>query len=360
MTTRHFLGNAELTHVMSYISDVFRPCRDVGEWAGALSLPLYLQTNWLYRRLDLAGVECILMWDALGEQQETALKLRKHIEKLSDFSAAPIIYGVSNTTSFRRKRLIDQGIAFVVPGKQLYLPFAALDLRESFAPRKAPVRNALSTCAQQLVLLHCAGHWQSDLPAQTWAARLDVSKMSVSRAYKELSDLGMARLHTLGRQTNLVFETEGLALWERALPYLRSPVKREVRITSAAYEAYRRRLQSAQKEASHLGCAAGEWLLSSLGMLAAPKHPCFAMSSVAWEQHSKSIPLLELDEHEEDLVQIQVWRYEPEFIRACFGGFDTVDPFSLFLSLQNRGDDRIQLALHELVEKTWDEARNKS
>lgn len=360
MMTNHSPSNVKPAQVSNYISEIFRPCTELGEWGGAESLPMYLQANWIYRRLDLAGIECLLMWDAYGEQQKTALNLRKHIEKLSAIAQMPIIYGVGDTTSFHRKRLIDQGIAFVVPGKQLYLPFVALNLRENFAASKSPARTIVSACAQQLVLLKCLGQWQSDLPAQTWAERLAVSKMSVSRAYKELSDLGIAQLNINGRQVNLNYETEGRDLWERALPHLSSPVKREIRMLGTTYHEYRSRFQWMHQEWLNRECAAGEWALSKLGMLASPKQACFALGKMEWDWFTKLNPARELDSYEESTVLIQSWRYEPNSIQKYRGDSNYVDPLSLFLSLQESKDDRTQMALHDLLEQTWEQVKDRS
>lgn len=360
MTTSYLPNNANPAQVSNYISEVFRPCTELGEWSGALSLPMYLQANWIYRRLDLAGMECLLMWDAFGEQQETALNLRKHIEKLSAIAQMPIIYGVSDTTSFHRKRLIDQGIAFVVPGKQLYLPFAALDLRENFAVFKSQPVSRLSACAQQLVLLKCLGFWQPQLPAQEWAARLGLSKMTVSRAYGELHSLGIARLEMLGRQANLYFVDSGQALWERALPHLSSPVKREIKINRDIYHDSRRRFQEMGQRFANIECTAGEWALAELGMLASPKQPCFAFGKLEWDWFTKLNPIREYEGYGEDPIRVQAWRYEPSSVQEYRGDRLRVDNLSLFLSLQHHKDDRVQMALHDLLERTWAEVRART
>ena len=352
--------NAKPAQVSSYISEVFRPCTELGEWTGAATLPMYLQANWIYRRLDLAGTECLLMWDVFGEQQETALNLRKQIEKLRAFIPMPIIYGVSDTSSSHRKRLIDQGIAFVVPGKQLYLPFAALDLRESFAAYKSQPSARLSACAQQLVILKCLGQWQSQLPAQEWAVRLDLSKMTMSRAYTELENLGVASLEMIGRQSNLYFVDSAQALWERALPHLGSPVKREIKMSRSIYDEYRSRFQGMKQEFIHLECAGGEWALSKLGMLASPKQACFALGKLEWDWFTKLNPIKEYDGDEEDTVRIQEWRYEPNFFQVQRLDGLCVDNLSLFLSLRRSKDDRVQMALQDLLEQTWAQVRSKS
>ena len=121
-----------LKHLVGYITQVFKPCTLQGSWPTAKDLPLYLQGGWAYQIVELDGQRCLLMLDE-HEQPDTAQRLKKNLNKISKYFEGPVIYGVAELASYNRKRLIDQGIAFVVPGNQLYLPFMALDLRENFA-----------------------------------------------------------------------------------------------------------------------------------------------------------------------------------------------------------------------------------
>jgi hypothetical protein len=53
-------------------------------------------------------------------------------------------------------------------------------------------------------------------------------------------------------------------------------------------------------------------------------------------------------------VELEVWRYAPQRIKTQNTkegnvGNDAVDPYSLYLCLENMDDDRVQLALEELM-----------
>lgn len=339
----HSITALSLAHATDYITEVFRPSTLLAEWAEAKALPLYLQANWAYHRLSLDGHSCLLMWDREGQQQETAQKLKKAIVMVAEQFSGPVIYGMSDTTSYNRKRLIDQGIAFVVPGKQLYLPFAALDLRENFAPARLTPKASLGACAQQLVLLKCLGDWQSDLPAQGWAERLGLSKMTVSRAYKELTEFGLAHIISHGRQVQLGFAARGQQLWKMALPYLSSPIKQQISISANDYQAQQNVFQF----------AAGEWALAKKGMLVSPKQSCFALAGASWTSLKKLMGSVELARPDEASVQIQLWRYDPSTINSVTNWHNSVDPLSLYLSLCEVNDERVQMALEDLLPQIW-------
>jgi hypothetical protein len=51
-----------------------------------------------------------------------------------------------------RNGLVRNGVPFIVPRRQMFLPFLAVDLRERGARRPRPRRDVLSGAAQALVL----------------------------------------------------------------------------------------------------------------------------------------------------------------------------------------------------------------
>jgi len=154
------LVNHELIAALGrYINDVLADFELTGDWPVAESLPLYLQGGYGYHRAHLGDHDCLLMVDKELQQQDTASRLKKYMGIVAQHFHGPVIYVVQDTTSYNRKHLIEQRIAFVVPGKQLYLPFAAIDLRESFRQLE-PTDNepkSLSPVAQQIFILALYG-----------------------------------------------------------------------------------------------------------------------------------------------------------------------------------------------------------
>jgi hypothetical protein len=338
-----------LKHLVGYITQVFKPCTLQGSWPTAKDLPLYLQGGWAYQLVELDGQQCLLMLDE-HEQSETAQRLKKTLNKISKYFEGPLIYGVAELASYNRKRLIDQGIAFVVPGKQLYLPFMALDLRENFAAETKADATTLGACAQQLLLMQLHGLWQQDVSAQALGGQLGVSKMTVSRAYRELSEFSLARVTLVGRRSKLVFEVNNGELWNLAQPYLISPVKKQVYISNDQY----------RQHSDIFQYSAGEQALAQQGMLALPKQHCAAINAADWPSLKSLMGLEEQSGIEDDAVLIQLWRYNPgwlsnisnEFTKQC-----AIDRISLYLSLQNQKDERIHIALDEMMQEFWKEHR---
>jgi hypothetical protein len=80
-------------------------------------------------------------------------------------------------------------------------------------------------------------------------------------------------------------------------------------------------------------------------MIEAPKDRCFAITLEQW-QSAQSKGLIELPSPEHNAYQLEIWAYET----GMQSNSTTVDPLSLWLSLRDSNDERVQLALEELQE----------
>jgi hypothetical protein len=56
---------------------------------------------------------------------------------------------------------------------------------------------------------------------------------------------------------------------------------------------------------------------------------------------------VEIPYKEEQTNELQLWRYNPKLITSE----DYVDPLSLFLCFKEEPDERVQMALEEMMEK---------
>lgn len=328
--------NNTFNRLNSYVNEVFAELSLGGEWSASADLPMFLQSRYTYAESALLGENCLLMLDS--EEGEKATTIKKHTNAVAKHFTGHIIYVVENITSFNRKRLIAQCIAFIVPGKQLYLPFFALDLRESFTSKQSAKDKPLSAIAQVLVLMQLYRKSVIGGAAQALAETLGVSKMTVSRAYQELTRYGLARNINKGRQKILQFELDHQELWQEAKSLLASPVKKKVWIARAG-------LDLPAKEA-------GETALSHYGMMMRPVNRVVAVNYNEWAGLKRLMQLEEQPYPDDDSVLVELWRYDPAVITED----DYVDPLSLYLSLDSEHDDRIDIAKDALLEQVWDKA----
>ena len=324
-----------LNRLENYVGEVFSELKLLGSWGGALHLPIFLQAGFSYVEVNLLDENCLLVIDSHAEKHETATTIKKYFKTIAKYFTGHIIYVVEDITSYNRKRLIDQRIAFIVPGKQLYLPFYATDLRENFKELRERKENKLGAIAQQLLFLHLYKKLDEGVPAQTLAKQLGVSKMSVSRAYTELNARQLARNELIGRQKVLLFSLQGRDLWEAAEPSLINPIRKRVWVDRQCFP-----------NQSNLKIEAGETALSRFGMLMSPRHSVYAVNYNDWAGLKKLMQLEELPEPFDNAIMIELWRYAPETLAEK----GKVDPLSLYMSLSDVNDDRVDIAKDELLE----------
>jgi len=237
-----------------------------------------------------------------------------------------------------RRRLIERKLPFVVPGKQLNLPDLALDLREQFRSARPPVTQ-LMPASQVLVLAACLGRLRKDdaMSASQLAARFGYTRMTPTRAFEELRAVGLLERESDQRGAPRHFTVQGSALWEKARPYLRSPVRKRVYL-----------------EDGYGGPAnfmAGERALAEQSALGFGERSAWAINGEEWKQlqqgaHLRILPeVLKKSSH----TEFEIWHYAPRLLAEP----PFVDPLSLILSLSAEAvaDERVQKAVEHLLGK---------
>jgi len=271
----------------------------------------------------------------------TPSQAAKHADKIQALLGKAVVFVFPQLPAFERKRYIQQGIAFIVPRRQIYLPMVLMDLRESPNARtgvKGEAPEALSAPAQVLLLFYLQKPHVDAWSLKHWAQVLGYSTMTLTRARNELVNAELCLPQEKGRSIELHFPQDRSALWQKALPYLRTPVQKRCTIESMPDK----NLPLYQ---------AGITALAHYTLINADPNPVYALSSTDYRKALKEKHIQEQLFTEENTLIIERWRYAPALLATDKG---TVDPLSLYLSLQAHPDERIQDALQTLMETlTW-------
>ncbi len=321
------------TDITSYFQETLAVDVAPEIWQPGRRLPLFLRDGYTFYEIQLLGNRCLLMADK--EPDRSAAAIRKHIQQVQPKWEGDIIYVRNTANSDERRRLIEQKIPFVVPGNQMYLPTLGIDLREHFRRVHGEV-TMFSPAAQAAILLLLTDAEPHTYDAQQLADRLDYSKMTASRTLNELKseDLGIIQLE--GRARRLEFNNDRRGLWERTLPLLSSPVKHRQHIRCAPDSSGERKF----------GPEAGLTALARYSMLAAPPTPTVAVTSERWKAIEAQPTVTSANPADPETIEVEVWSYDP----LLFAKDGTCDPFSVFLSLNDNEDERVQSALQEMME----------
>lgn len=300
-------------------------------------LPLFLREMYTLFECTILDARCVLIIPENTTELSPA-NIRKHTEQIHTLLGSEPVYVTDAVTAYNRKRLILQKVPFIIPGNQLYLPFLALDLREYFYNRKPASLDKLSPTAQVLLLKliyeNSAHAWSS----VELAKDLGYSTMTILRIFNELEKFDMGLTITKGRPRILEARATGNELWKKVFQYLQTPILHTYYIASNFFTSF---------EMKKLLVTAGISALSRDTMIAEGPNQIYAISQKIWQQLKKNKTFEILQKPDTEIYEIQVWKYDPLLVSVN----NIADPLSLFLSLRDLPDERIQDSLTELLEK---------
>src|SRR5215469_4369521 len=93
-------------------------------------LPLYVTATYKVQETTIYGHRICLLIVKNEDNLQTPDRLFKQMLFVSQKIGIPVVYIFDKIISYNIKRLIQKGINFVVPNKQLFIPALMMDLRK--------------------------------------------------------------------------------------------------------------------------------------------------------------------------------------------------------------------------------------
>ena len=281
------------------------------EWKQQAALPLFLNDKYTFEQADVGGVACLIV-HPVGEL-DTINTLKKHVARLHAASGRQVVFELTAISRQRRNSFIDVKLAFVVPEKQVYLPFL----------------GALQPSAQMLLFAYIL-NGNEPMPMTPFAERFAFSAMTITRAANQLVALGLLNKScSVGAQKMLCTELDTKGLYRKAVPYLIQPVRTTVFIEKSAVT----------RDMFPAGLSA----LSEMSMLNPPAVETWGM--VGGKIKGSAQKLIDSEKQ----CALQLWRYDPRRISQT----GRVDVLSLAASLADDTDERVEQCIEEILEKVW-------
>lgn len=300
-------------------------------WKDSTEIPYTIRSEYDFSEIRLLGQDLIAI-SAKGETQFSASKLAKHLAWMDTHCSRTGVFIATGLEAYNRKRLIEQKVPFIISGNQLYLPDLGIDLREHLRKVREE-KPKLSPSTQVVLLAHLLGKF-TDMAwtATHLAEKLKLSKMTMSRAMEEMESHELIEVGTEGREKRMHFIGGRQELWEKAQSVLRSPVQKRVFVENVDWSP---------------GITAGLSALSAQTMITTPAPEVRALSGQAWKNLNGAMKLKIVRKASADLarVEFEVWKYDPNTLSEN----DQVDPLSLYLSLTDTKDERVEGELGKLL-----------
>ncbi len=296
------------------------------------NLPLFIRQLYAFYQVRLFGRKIIFL-KKKNDEPKTADQLRKHARLVEQVFDCPIVFVLPFLEAYNRKRLIQKQVGFIVPGKQLFIPQLLIDLRDyrQTVPAK---KEKLTPAAQCIFLYHLLKENIEAFSLKKVAKKLGYTQATVTRAVQVLVNKSIATKIAKNKEVRIVFDRNKKELWQKALPLLQTPVKNVYFLehlpqVNSVYRA------SFSALAYYTDLSGGEINY-------------FAVSQNGFNELKKK-KKIQIVNSADAQINLQVWKYNP----GVLADDQVVDPLSLYLSLKDQEDERVQKALDTLLEHVW-------
>ncbi|MDO5581872.1 MAG: hypothetical protein Q4G69_12145 [Planctomycetia bacterium] len=321
-----------LDKIKNYLKNTLGIVSEVILYNNIDNIPIIIQENYLFYQLLVNGNLFILIQDR-GKIPLTFSEIQKHVSLIQKMSGQNVVYAKETMPSFLCKRFIQKNIPFIIPDKQLYLPFAGIVF--STTKERYPVEiQRLSNCAQEILLLFLNGMIKPQIMQGELFSLFSCSRQTFFTALNELEYLNLLKKSNRGKFKVLQFSSFNPSFFNEAVAYIEDPVKRRIGIEKEDFN-------------PEYMYESDTTLLSRQTMITESEQNVWAISVSDFNKIKKNLNLLSVKDAP---AVLQIWSRSP-LLPLC----KHVDNVSLYVMLKNHSDERIQMLLDELKEKIYDQ-----
>jgi hypothetical protein len=305
-------------------------------------LPMFINETFKLHSINLFNTEIILA-ELKNEAELSIQQTEKQVQLIKNLLNLKVVVVLKNIQAYNRKRLIEKDINFIVPGKQMYMPDMLIDLRESFVhPRVKQKNETLLPSAQFVLIYHIIHRYQKwkleEHPFKEIARKLGYTPMAITNAIDNLKYHNLIDVE--GEKEKFIrFSYERKELWNIAMEQnlLVNPVIKTVFVD--------------EKPKDLLLLHSNASALPEYTDLNPSRQEYFAIEKTVFYGLQKSNALVNPNESE-GRYALEVWKYNPlTLAEELPNDRAVVDPLSLYLSMKESRDERIQIALEQILEK---------
>jgi hypothetical protein len=251
----------------------------------------------------------------------TPAQLQKHMSMLKNRVGMPAILIINKIAAYNLQRLVQQRVNFIVPQKQLFIPDLIIDLKKQRA-NVEQLYSAIPPIAQCLILFKLEKELADELKVLDIINVFDISYATANRALRWLCNHEIMTV-VGGKEKTYQFATTHKTLWEKALPFLENPLERTLFTDNLIKKALK----------------SGVNALSYHTLINEENAQHYAIS----KKEFKDLGIETDKEFGENTIEI--WRYDPRILSDN----QVVDKLSLYLTLKDHPDERIQIELENMI-----------
>ncbi len=251
----------------------------------------------------------------------TPQQFKKQIAIIEKKLNCPAVLLLSTIESYNRNRLIQRKVNFIIPGKQLFIPDLLIDIKEYRQHQRVPTAY-LQPAAQCLLFYHLQKEKLNNKNYQELSVILNYTYRTIARAVENLAGLNLCTVADT-KVKLLQFELPKKNLWEKAFPYLTTPVIKEGYVNDKLPEEY----------LYHTNITA----LAHYTMINEDNQKHYAIYRDNFTHLKKESKIETFSDYDGEYL-LEVWKYDPKILARD----KYVDPLSLYMIFEKSDDERIQ------------------
>lgn len=305
-------------------------------------LPLFLKETYRLVQAKLFDYEFIIA-ESLNFNEFTVIQTKKHLELIHDVFNKKVILTADTINAQIRKRLIEKGINFIVPGKQLFLPELLIDLREDYRFSNENIKaEKLLPSAQLIVFYWILSRKKKpvieEMTFQELAEFCKYSKMTLTYAAENLKQNDVCII---------VGDKEKYLKFKRTIPETWKMLEEAKKFINPVFK----RVFIDEIHGNPNLLISNESALPEFTDMNPSKQEYRAILKRDFDKYLNDNIFVGLNDREGKFC-LEIWKYLPmksnEYLK---NNLNLVDPLSLYITLKDNRDDRIQLALNQIIKK---------
>lgn len=258
----------------------------------------------------------------------TPLKYKQITKQAENVVSMPVVVMLDTLTYYERVRLISQGVYFIISDKYAFLPSLIVNVQ---AKKKDKKPEKLTPVAQYMLLYYLMSEEKKEVYTIKYFEQImPYNYLALARAVANLEDCMLCSTEVKDNTgiKHLQFDRDKRELWVKAQSYLSSPIKKV------------------------LYCDAipdGDYSISGVNALSVYSHLNHEQyeTRAIWDKlfNPSGAHFNEL----EGLYKIELWKYTTTMPFSL--NQNVVDKLSLYLSMKNEADARIEKELEIMLEE---------
>lgn len=316
--------------LLEYLKNVFGDDAVKGYNINTDILPFYLSNDYSFCGISIVNKPYVFV---IPKNSINLKSYNVQKKKLEVIFSSHIVLCANKLLFMQRENLINNGLEFVEPEKQLFMPSVGtiLDNRqintnnkiiEKFTPQ-------MQLCALFFLYQEKKEHTVNDIAQIT-----GLNIMAISRGLSALNELGLFSIRKVARTNYYTIKTNKAKFISTIKDYLITPVQRIV--------------YTKESDLADIGVKAGYTALEQMTSIVDDPIKTYAISKTAYKSIEDNCKQ-SVDDFllSDKIVKVELWKYEP----SIFMNNECVDKLSLYLSFENDSDERTNDALNRLMEE---------